>query len=487
VLPQAYTLATSVVAARVLGAAGLGSLTFIIFVEVTIVTVLTASLPASVSRHVAEARGSDHLGGVIGLRNAARKYAVAAAAAGTAALVLVALLGGSPAAGWLFAAVTCGASILQTIPSAVLIGLQRWRQATVVGLATGFVALIAKIALLETGHGVVGMLAVDAATTTTNLIVMTFLVRKALSTLTPDRSAARDLTNRARRYALGAAAGVILTYVVWGRSEVFFLQRFSPESQIPLYSLAFSGVYMLSFVPISVATAASQAFATFSGAAGATERIRSAYGRTLRLMLLLSIPTTLATAAIGPAAFRLVYGEQYAGTKPVLLIMVATFPLVSVSFVSTAVVGGGFARARPQVLAAAAGSIVDLTLALILIPPFAAIGASIANGTAQSITSVMLVVAARRALGPVDWGSSTIIRVVAAAVTAALLALVPILAWPEGIAVPVAIVVFVAAFLSVGSVIRLVSPGDAAWGAALAGRRARGVPASVITRLGLTH
>jgi hypothetical protein len=65
-------------------------------------------------------------------------------------LVGAAALGASPISAWLFAAVATFAAILHTVPSAVLIGTQRWRQATMIGLITGHRPLLHREVSLPT-------------------------------------------------------------------------------------------------------------------------------------------------------------------------------------------------------------------------------------------------------------------------------------------------------------------------------------------------
>jgi len=256
-LPQAYTIVTSIVAARILGASGLGRLTFIVFVQVTLVTALTANLPNATSRFVAEAVGAGEAGGVHALRRLALRAEAAAALVGAATLLTIAALGAQPRWAWGFAAIACASSVLQTVPSSLLIGLQRWREASIIGLTTGACAVVAKITVLEAGLGIAGMLGVDSVTMTVNFLAAGILARRATAAIAaPSTVGARGRAQRAWRYALLGSPTVFLTYVVWGRSEVFFLDRFSSDAQIAIYSLAFSAVYMLTFAPMAVGAAA---------------------------------------------------------------------------------------------------------------------------------------------------------------------------------------------------------------------------------------
>ena len=44
----------------------------------------------------------------------------------------------------------------------------------------------------------------------------------------------------------------MLTFVVWRRSELFFLERFSTDTEIALYSIPFGMVMALGMIPLAL-------------------------------------------------------------------------------------------------------------------------------------------------------------------------------------------------------------------------------------------
>src|SRR5439155_25738725 len=98
----------------------------------------------------------------------------------------------------------------------------------------------------------------------------------------------------------------VLTFIVWRRSELFFLKRYSTDREIAFYSVAFASVTALTAVSQGLATVISPAIATLFGA-GADARIRTAYARGARLLLFFALPLTavgLALGQIGRASCR---------------------------------------------------------------------------------------------------------------------------------------------------------------------------------------
>ena len=69
----------------------------------------------------------------------------------------------------MLAAVATVLTMLHNVPSTALIGLQRWRAASVVGLVSGGISVAATVAASPSGGGITGMFAVEAAIATLSL------------------------------------------------------------------------------------------------------------------------------------------------------------------------------------------------------------------------------------------------------------------------------------------------------------------------------
>ena len=207
-------------------------------------------------------------GRVRGLIGWAWKVQGSLALVGGAILVGAALAGADPQAAWLLAAVATIVAMLHNVPSAALIGLQRWRAASVVGLVTGAISVAATIAVLAAGGGITGMFAVEAAVAAANLVWTSWLARRALAdvsgTIEPPGALRREVT----RFAAIRSVGVVLTFVVWRRSELFFLERYSTDTEIALYSIPFGMVAALGMIPLALSGVLGTALATLYGGRG---------------------------------------------------------------------------------------------------------------------------------------------------------------------------------------------------------------------------
>ena len=480
VLAQIFTLVVSVVAARALGPSGMGSFVFIVWVYTTLVAVLAAGLPVAVNRYTAELLGSGNGAGIRRLYGWARVVAAVAAALGGGILVSIALLGGEPRSAWFAAAVACSASILQTVPNAILLGARWWQPASVIGLASGFVGAVAKLALLGSGRGIEALLVVDAFVTAFNLVAATMYARRVVGA--EDVAAAPpDLIERVRVYALGSSLGAILTIVVLQRSEVFFLERFTDEVEIALYSIPFSALEVLNFVPATLGIAAGSAFAALYGAE-AFDRIGIGFGRAIRLTLLVTVPLTAASLALGPLALRLAYGSAYEDTAPVLLVLVAVFPVVSLMFIGISLIQG-YGRQRVFLLALLASAIVGVVLDVALIPSFGALGAAWAKAGAQTLLAVVLVTYASRLAGGATWDLVALARITAVSAVAALAALGPISVLRPLPGFLAAGVAFLVVFAVGAPLVRVIPARDSEWLTQYVGNRLGGRLQTVVRNL----
>jgi O-antigen/teichoic acid export membrane protein len=421
VAPYAYTVLVSVVAGRILGPGPLGRQSFIAFVVVTTTAVCTAGLPLALIRGSAEALGRGDAGAVRGLAGWAWRVAGIAAVVGTGALIVIAVLGATPRAAWLFGAIAVTAGILNTVPGSILTGTQHWRQNSLVILVCGAGGTIATVIVLALGGGITGMLAVTAVTAVAMFAGGLWLMNRALRPL--QAQPAHDLPElrrKASRFALASSVSVVLTFVVAQRSELFFLDRESSNAQIAFYTIAFSAVTMLATLPMGMTTVISPMFARFFGAAQ-MERIRSGYGRALRLSLLLTIPITAGGIVLGPRLITLAYGDRYAHAGTVLRILVASVPLAPVGAVSVALMVG-YGRLRFPIVVSAIAAAADITAAALLVPRWDAIGAALANECAALTATMAQFVYSIRLLGRIETAPRHLARMLAASTLAAAVA-----------------------------------------------------------------
>jgi O-antigen/teichoic acid export membrane protein len=476
--PQLYVIGLSIAAARFLGPNDFGRQSFIAFVELSVVMLLTAGLPTSLIRFVGDALGRREPQTARGLFRWARLTMITPTLAAAVILGGVGLGGAEPRLAWLSAGVAAAAGIFSRVPISFLNGLQRWRETSVVVLIGGGAATALSVTVLALGGGITGMFAVEAAGVTTMCVALTVIARRREPALGPDVYLSAAVRRAALRYAGIASITVFLTFIIWRRSEFFVLAHYSTATQIGFYSIAFAASTAPTLVFQGLTSAFMPAVSTMLGA-GEVERVHAGFARALRLLLLLTLPTTAAALALGPAAVRITYGRGFDGATTPLLIILCLMPLVALVNLSASLLGG-LGRLGVGVAAGVVASIVDIGLAFLLIPGHGAIGAAIANGAAQVAVGFPVIVYARLIVGRLDWRPASTLRLVFCSGLAGLAAwaCVRLLGDTYGLGAGFAAGFLV--FVTVASVARILPHDDARWLEEALGRGLQGVPGRLV-------
>jgi O-antigen/teichoic acid export membrane protein len=419
-------------------------------------------------RFVADLAGQGKLDVARGLIRRAWRLEAFAAVLGGGALLVVSFVGAVPRAAWLFGAVTCALGVLNVVPGFVLKGFQRWRTVSVISLMTGIANAIATVTVLLLGGGITGMFAVGAVATAAYFLWASTAARRVTKQMPTPTRGTLPVERDAARYAILQSIGIVLTLVVWQRSEFFFLKHYSSEAQIAFYSVPFAALTAAAIVPQALASTIAPAFATLVGA-GATDRLRSGFGRAMRFLLTSSLVATAFVLALGPPAVRVVYGHAYRDATPVLLILAAVLPIVPLVTTASSLFFG-FGIAKLPLLALAFASVVNLALDFALIPSHGAIGAAIANVGAQGAAAVLIVAGAVRHMGGIEWHARILVRTAVAAACAGLAAFAPQLVLDDPLALGVGCATGAVALLLAGSMLRILERDDADWLTSAGGR-----------------
>jgi O-antigen/teichoic acid export membrane protein len=469
IAPYLFTTFVSIVAARVLGPSDMGRQSYISFIVLATITLCSAGFPVALPRFVAELIGAGREGVLRSLNSWAWRVETVAAVIAFALLAIAAAAGAEPRAAWLFGAIAAAASVLHKVPGTMLSGAQRWRLNSAVMIAVGLAGTVATVIALLLGGGITGIFAVLAVTNVLMVLGAWILWRRLLGRVQAPREPVGELGHEILRFALAASVPVLMSFLIFQRSEFFFLNRYSTNEQIAIYSIAFSVYAAALALPAAMSGTFAPAVATLVGAS-AHDRIRSGYGRGLRLLLLVSVPLTAGGLVFGPPLLRILYGSDYAGAGEILLVLLAPLPLVPLGGLSSGLLYG-YRQVRLPVVVGLAAGLIDLGLAALLVPYFDAMGAALANVSAQLVAAVGAIVYCVRLVGGVDLALGKLVRLVVASAAAAGAAqlVLEVSSGPLSFLLGLALGTVVLAALAVG--LRVLSREDADWIAgAVAGR-----------------
>lgn len=189
------------------------------------------------------------------------------------------------------------------------------------------------------------------------------------------------LKKRIAKYSLSVSGIIIIDAIVWQKSEIFFLERFSPPEEIAFYSLAFTIGYIAMQIP---GIFSSLLIPYFSGIYGQGDKpgLKKGYTYSTRYLALIAFPIGISGAILSAPLIELVYGSEFRNAAIPAQIILVFNSFGAVSRASSAILYGteeqGFILKWGSIIA-----IFNIILNLILIPKYGATGAAIANSSAQ--------------------------------------------------------------------------------------------------------
>jgi O-antigen/teichoic acid export membrane protein len=353
-----------------------------------------------------------------------------------AALTVIAIATGLLPGDWrlplLMTALSVPSLVLNGSVGGFLSGMQvfGWQALLSVGMLGLLAVLFVLVAALDAGLS--GLLLAHALANAAGLVVLVWLARREgrrRDALPGAGPLAGEMRADVIRYARSASVLVVLDAVVWQRTEVALLQALAPAAQIAFYALAFGIASQAGRIPAQASTLLFPSFPALVGAGRAAE-LAGLHATAMRYLVLLGAPLSIGLAVTAPAVIRVLYGPAYDGAAPVLAALALGSLVAFASGASPAVLHATKRQqwlVRQGVLAA----VVDLLLALLLIPLAGALGAALASLAAQAVGSVLAIRAAVRIAGAgVPLGA--LVRITAAALAMGAVAAVPI--WTLGAA-----------------------------------------------------
>lgn len=473
-LPQLYALVSSAFVARYLGAAAVGQIALIGTVQMVVTMLVLLGFPSALARYVGELTGARRGGEARWLVGWGWRIALPGSLLGFCVLALAGtVLGAKPSSAWVLAGVSAAAAVLHTIPTAFLMGVQRWREARIIGLFTGVVSMIAKVVIVARGGGIPELFAVDAVINAVNLLGIWILARPSMRGL-PAATPNPQLWRAVMRFSAIAAIGIALNLVVNQRIEVFFLAHFGSATDIARYSIPYSLISMLLWIPAALSLVFTPAVATLWGA-GELSRIRAGFSRGMRLCVLVALVMLGAAVALGAPFLRLVYGGEFSDLHQVVSMLALSIPFVPLALLSTALLNG-IGRLWGLTIIGIFAAAANVVLAFLLIPRFGPIGAAAANTSAQVIWAIPMLLYAQRVIGKADLRFRSLGRTVLAVALSTSFSLALTELVPLTVGVLVGSVAFLLAFVLSSIRLRALPVEDGVWFEGLVGDRFGGLP-----------
>ena len=335
------------------------------------------------------------------------------ALAGGGAVTLIALGFVASDSGSVHAACIVAASSL--LPQAVFVGVQARAQVDLrldrvawAIVASGVVALVSAIAILEVTHSVPALATTLVASNLATAVVGWVMTPRGHAPLR-GRIDGRAW-KRLLRDAAPVGAAIALT-TIYFNVDMVLLARLSTVKEVGLYDSVYR---FMQFGVIIPSVLVSSSYAVAAGAAGDPARAREVMRRLLAITTAIA-PLGVLLLTVSPRdVVGLLYGEPYRQAGPALGVLggALTVGIVSGVLVPCLV---AFGEGRRSLYVAAAGLVVNLAMNVALIPSYGALGAAWATLGTDVVVAAYAYVLLRGRLGANLLSSSQIIAVVCGA------------------------------------------------------------------------
>jgi O-antigen/teichoic acid export membrane protein len=249
----------------------------------------------------------------------------------------------------------------------------------------GVNGLLALLGLLTVGTAVATWLAGQAVGT---LILVWYIARRLVGFGRPDLV----LMARALKFGLKTHAGRVMLLGNW-RLDQWLLGAISGARELGLYSVAVAWAEALSYLPTAVKFV-QRPYLVRSGPRDAVRQAVIAF----RLAMLVTIVLMVSIVLAAPILCVTFFGEEFRGSIVELRVLV----LGAAGMVALTIFGNTLvARGKPVLssIALSAGFLCTLVLDILLIPPYAGIGAAVASAIAYTVAGLAMSLFFVRALG----------------------------------------------------------------------------------------
>lgn len=183
---------------------------------------------------------------------------------------------------------------------------ERFEYPTAVEICTALVSVALQIAVLLAGYGIIGLAAVSIITNLFTLTVLYYLVRRLL--FKPQFTFERHLARWMFFESYPLMMNNLLANLFF-KIDVFLLQPLAGDLALGYYNAAYKFVNALNFIPSKFTLAVFPVLSRYS--TDSREVMRRALILSVKLLIWIAVPITVATVFLAPQLIRLFAGAAY--------------------------------------------------------------------------------------------------------------------------------------------------------------------------------
>lgn len=376
-------LLSGIVVARLLGPELNGRYAFLIWLVEAIVLLCHAGMPGALNRFLAlhfgraEAEAAQNIVRFGLLAGMALSLTVALATFGVVYLYFFSeqTAPGLAASLGLLAAAQLWTGLAQSM----LMGLHQFR-AYARAVTVAALVLVIGQGVGASGWGLPGAIYGGLASYAVAAVLLTRAVAKGARWESLVKAGAPRMERSFLLYARDTWLAALISAVVWGRTELFFLERFSVPQEAGYFAV---GLIFSSLIVQAVNLISGALLPHLSSLVGAREtvRLQDDYRRISIFIALFTFPATLGGIALLPELMTLVFGPAYAGAIPAAQWLMSTGLLAFATVGSAVVYGQGDAHIIRNWSLLGAGLL--SALCVLLAPAYGAAGVAAARVAVQ--------------------------------------------------------------------------------------------------------
>lgn len=411
---------TSIIIARALGPVKLGHYTYIAWLVSITASVGALGVPAATFKYMGEylGRGEAALAKAIFISTFRLQATIASIL--TVVAVSVAWFGADHDMRWTAAALAAAMwpAMVNAIPSQANMANENLVANVPGALVSNAIYVGGVILTLSFSRSTLGLAITLLTMRTAELLIRVGPVLRWMESI-PHAEVPVDIRRRLFAFSRQSTVLLLLSIIVWDRSEVIFLRYLTDIRQLAFYTVVFNVTERLRSVPQAFSTAVG---ATMMAQFGRNQRaLLDVFGTSVRYLLFFCAPIHVGLSLLSGPVITLTYGSKYLPAIPLMaMASLLALPRVVLTPVNTLL-----AATDKQALTVRLNlwmALLNIGLDVLLIRHYGAMGAVIANGLSQTIAAICLYWLASNALSfHFPWIDLVKVLGVSAAMTASVL------------------------------------------------------------------
>lgn len=382
-LSAIVALSTSIAIARALGPSKTGYIVYVSYIASVVSRLGTLGIAAAARKYMAEFLGMGDKGTARYIFFRTLALQVGLGTASTIGIVVWVL--SSAESEYKLASLLIGLSIWPTIVTAVPAQANVATEDMAANLPASIVSalgyFLAVLCTVIFHWGVVGIGASLLLMRSLDFLVLVFPAVRRILAWEAVPHIPPGLRKRMIAFSWKSVASMILSLVIWERSEVLLLKSLCADiRQVAFYSIAFSMANQLLITAIVFGAAASTTI--FAQYGRDKSKLPGLAASSFRYIALTSIPIHFIVSSLAVPALIVFYGRAYTGAAAVFTLA----PLLCLPKAFLAPIQNflfSIERQNHALLATIVGAALDISVAWALIPKHGAVGACIGSGVAQ--------------------------------------------------------------------------------------------------------